>query len=831
VTTVTDTNETFQLAADFVNYTNQNIFLTGKAGTGKTTFLKHIRDSSTKNTAIVAPTGVAAINAGGTTIHSFFQLPFGPFLPGNKAGMGNDTVTDAHSLISRLRLSNDRKAVMQALELLIIDEISMVRCDVLDAIDTVLKHVRSQYGKPFGGVQVVVIGDMFQLPPVVKDNEWALLSPYYASPYFFSSQVITQQPLAYIELNKIYRQTDKSFVAVLNQVRNNELDQDGYELLHSRYQQNFNPVKEEGYITLTTHNNIADDINFKNLNQLFGTAYLYEAEIEGEFYEKAYPADAVLHLKIGAQVMFIKNDTEKTKRYYNGKIGTVEKIEDGKIFIQCKDEASTIEVKKEKWKNIRYSLNKSNNQIEEDELGSFTQYPLKLAWAITIHKSQGLTFEKAIIDAGAAFAPGQVYVALSRCTKLQGIVLKSRITAQSLFTDQRILAFTETKKSEIVQQNLLQQAKKQFQQELILGLFNVNAIESKSGTLLNWIKSHANTFGEAAVQSINEWHQQIIQLQAVGVKFFPVLENYFTNILLPEENEALQKRLIGAAQYFIQELGKLKKSIPQLKSITDSKILAKEYYDKAADLFYAISFKLHLMEGCAAGFFTEKFIENKKQYVKPAFTHTTYAANSNYVKNDIVNIELYRQLKKKRDELCAKSDIPVYMVANGNALEEMSQYLPQTIDELKQISGFGKIKAEKVGKHFIEIIGKYCDEHNLHSLINNKPVKQERKIKSTTSQPEKEDTKALTFNLFNEGKTIQEIARQRALAVGTIEGHLLYFVTEGNIDINKLVSESHQQMITQAINKFGKESTKLLKENLAEEISYGAIRFVLATLK
>ncbi|MBK7885094.1 MAG: AAA family ATPase [Chitinophagaceae bacterium] len=539
-------------------------------------------------------------------------MPFAPFLPVNRGFAANENVTDTHSLISRLRLSSERKAVMQALELLIIDEISMVRCDVLDAIDAVLKHVRNQYNKPFGGVQVLVIGDMYQLPPVVKDDEWNLLSPHYASPYFFNSQVITQQPLVYIELNKIYRQTDKSFVSVLNQVRNNELDQDGYELLHSRYQQNFTPEKDDAYITLTTHNNIADDINFKNLNQLFGTTYLYEAEIEGEFYEKAYPADVALQLKIGAQVMFIKNDTEKIRRYYNGKIGVVEKIEEGKIFIQCKDEPGTIEIKKEKWKNIRYSLNKSNNQIEEDELGSFTQYPLRLAWAITIHKSQGLTFEKAIVDAGAAFAPGQVYVALSRCTTLEGIILKSRITPQSLHTDHRIAAFTETKKSEIIQQNLFEQAKKHYQQELIASMFYFDTIEDKSKILLNWIKEHTVTFGEAAMQSVEAWHQQIKQLQTITAKFFPVLENYFISNLLPEEDEALQKRLIAAIQYFFKELDYLKQSVLQLKTITDSKIVAKEYYDKASDLFFSLSYQLYLMEGCKEGFFADKFLERKR---------------------------------------------------------------------------------------------------------------------------------------------------------------------------------------------------------------------------
>ena len=397
------TNTAFQLASDFVNYTNASLFLTGKAGTGKTTFLKHVKENEVKNTVVVAPTGVAAINAGGTTIHSFFQLPFTPFIPVSTGYGANDTISDKHSLISRLRLTNDRKEVMQKLELLIIDEISMVRCDVLDAIDTVLRHVRSQHTVPFGGVQILLIGDMYQLPPVIKNEEWELLSPYYKSEYFFNSHVIESQQPVYVELNKIYRQNDSAFVQVLNQVRNNEMDQDGYELLHSRYLPDLDPAREENYITLTTHNSKADAINFKALNELTGKVFNFDATIEREFYEKSYPADVNLKLKIGTQVMFLKNDAEKVRRYFNGKIGVVDKIEDDKIFVQCKGEATTIEVRKEKWKNIRYALDKTTNQIEENEIGSFTQFPLRLAWAITIHKSQGLTFEKAIIDAGESF--------------------------------------------------------------------------------------------------------------------------------------------------------------------------------------------------------------------------------------------------------------------------------------------------------------------------------------------------------------------------------------------------------------------------------------------
>ncbi|MFZ1857309.1 MAG: AAA family ATPase, partial [Chitinophagaceae bacterium] len=422
-------NEMFQLAIQLVNQSNRNIFLTGKAGTGKTTFLKYIRENCPKQMAVVAPTGVAAINAGGVTIHSFFQLPLAPFIPETTgAGFQNNgqdsssssAFSNKHSLLSRLRFNSDKKKVLQQLEILVIDEISMVRCDTLDAIDTVLRHIRQRPSERFGGVQLLFIGDMLQLPPVIKEQEWSLLSEYYNGQYFFDSKVLQEDPPVYIEFNKIYRQRDEQFIGLLNQVRNNKLDEDGISLLESRFEPSFRRSKQDGYIVLTTHNNKASEINARELGSLGGRLFSYDAEVQDEFSDRAYPADEVLHLKIGAQVMFIRNDAaEKGKRFFNGKIGTVSNLEVDKIFVKCDDDTE-IEVQREKWENIRYTLNKSTRQLDTDVLGSFTQFPLRLAWAITIHKSQGLTFEKAIIDAGAAFAPGQVYVALSRCTSLEG---------------------------------------------------------------------------------------------------------------------------------------------------------------------------------------------------------------------------------------------------------------------------------------------------------------------------------------------------------------------------------------------------------------------------
>ena len=360
-------NSEFHLAVEFVNKTNRNIFLTGKAGTGKTTFLKYIRKNSPKQMAVVAPTGVAAINAGGVTIHSFFQIPFSPFIPeSNESGIKNE-VTDRQTLLGRLRLTNEKRKVIQELELLIIDEISMVRCDTLDAIDTLLRQVRQKRTEQFGGVQVLFIGDMYQLPPVASEAEWQILSQYYDSPYFFDSRVIREKTPAHIEFTKIYRQSDDRLINLLNQIRNNELNGEGFATLTSRYIPGFKPAKDDGYILLTTHNRKADAINNEQLQNINTHQYESKAIIEGEFPEKAYPAEIGLTLKVGAQVMFLKNDTsDRGKRYYNGKIGVVTKIEDEKVFVQCGDEPCEIEVVREIWKNIRYSVNKNTRKLDED---------------------------------------------------------------------------------------------------------------------------------------------------------------------------------------------------------------------------------------------------------------------------------------------------------------------------------------------------------------------------------------------------------------------------------------------------------------------------------
>lgn len=819
--------DSFQFASDFINYTNASIFLTGKAGTGKTTFLKYCRENSVKNTAVVAPTGVAAMNAGGTTIHSFFQLPFNPFVPDRKGFGAADGANDKHSLISRLRLSNERKEVMQQLELLIIDEISMVRCDVLDAIDTILRHVRSRYTRPFGGLQVLLIGDMYQLPPVVKDEEWQILSPYYKSQYFFNSHVIESLPPVYIELDKIYRQSDASFVNVLNQVRNNEMNKEGLDLLHSRYLPNFKPSKAENYITLTTHNNKADAINFKELNELAGPARNFDALIDGEFYEKSFPADVQLKLKPGAQVMFIKNDIERVRRYFNGKIGIVKKIEDNLILVLCEGSTVPIEVRKEKWRNIKYVVDKVSNLVEENEIGSFTQFPLRLAWAITIHKSQGLTFEKAIIDAGEAFAPGQVYVALSRCTSLSGIILHSRINEHSLHSDSRITSFAKTQKTSDVQLQLLHDAKRLFQTEEIKTIFDFSIILLNAKAVLSYVETQLSAFNGETLPSVEAIFNAITQLELVARKFEPQLYQLLEQQALPENNDPLRQRLIAAANHFIIDMERVKILINKCPAQTGSKTIATDFNKLLLNLYCCVSLKVHLLTGCKEGFIVDNYLAHKRSYIKPLFSANSYTGKSTHTKINSPHPELYTLLRKKRDELCEEKGLAVYMIAGSASLEEMSLYLPNTPEQLSQISGFGAIKTKHFGDAFLYIIRAYCELHNLHSNIEAKPVK----VKRSKNHEKKTDTKTASFNLFKEGKTISQIAEERNMTAGTIEGHLAYFVGMGEININNIIPREKLVLIKSAIEKFGTLGTKEIKENLPDNITYSEIRMVLSSTK
>lgn len=821
-------NPVFTIAVSLVNQSSRNIFLTGKAGTGKTTFLKYIRENCPKQMAVAAPTGVAAINAGGVTIHSFFQLPFAPFVPETRtqhdqAFSGNrEEVVSRHSLLSRLRITKEKIRVLQELELLVIDEVSMVRCDTIDAIDIVLRHIRKRPLDRFGGVQVLFIGDMFQLPPVVKEPEWKLLSDHYSSPYFFDSRVIREEPPVYIEFTKIYRQSDERFIRLLNQVRNNELDPEGMQLLENQVQPAFRRHKRDGYIVLTTHNDKAAEINTHELQSLEGRMFSYKAEIKDEFPETAYPADPVLYLKAGAQVMFIKNDSDRSKRYFNGKIGVVTKLENDKITVQCQHDPDEIEVTPEKWENIHYTVNKTSRAMEEEVLGSFTQYPLRLAWAITIHKSQGLTFEKAIIDAGGAFAAGQVYVALSRCTSLEGMVLKSRIRPGSLFTDERIVRFSQSGAQPARLQSELALAKQNYQEKLLLSIFDFAPAIRAVSELREYLSEHGSSFTSGTAAWADQAAEKLNGVQGTAVRFHSWLQAQFRQPVLPEENVLLQTRTKNGAAHFTREIQAILALLQQSPAVTDSRLHAKAFNERVREIFAELSLKIFLLKDLDTIPDAEAWHKKKRSFILPAFSVNAYAGES-HQHTEGPHPVLYQQLKKLRDAICAKKKLAVYLVASSKTLDEMAAYLPHTPEELEQVSGFGAVKVETYGQPFLDIIIAYSRENGLVSRIAEKSSRPVRKSKAP-----KIDTKAESFRLFKEGNPVAAIADARNLTVQTIESHLAHYVQKGEIGIEELVSREKIALIEPAIRDFTGGSIGPVKERLGSAARFGEIRLVLA---
>ena len=605
---IDDSNFLFDTAARFVHQTNRHLFLTGKAGTGKTTFLKYIRENGFKNMAIVAPTGVAAINAAGVTMHSFFQLPFGPFIPDTRNNWNDNLhVADRHSLFKGIRFSAEKRELLRELELLIIDEVSMLRADMLDAVDVILRHFRLKPNTPFGGIQVLYIGDLYQLPPVINQEEWHILKNYYKSPFFFDAHVIREAPPLFFELKKIYRQSEQDFIDILNNIRNNRVTQEDLAILHKHYRPGFRPSKDDHYITLTTHNVKADAINRKALNDLPGNSITYEGKIQGDFSDRSLPADRILHLKPGAQVMFIRNDKGGNRRFFNGKIATVSRLGSDNVYVTFPGESAELEVEKETWQNIRYTFNAKKNTIEEDELGTFTQYPLRLAWAITIHKSQGLTFDKAIIDAGESFAAGQVYVALSRLSRLEGLILYSRIYPESISTDERIVAFTMQEKQQDELTQILHEDERLFIQQLLLNAFEWNKLKAHFRNHLESYEDRTIPDKIAATQWAKNLYQVIEAEQEVALKFVKQLQQLIS-YTSAEGYLRLYERMKAASDYFCNRLSTIKAMIQDhireyqpkkriKKYIEDCRGLNNQLLRKQEELHRAVKIAQGLYEG------------------------------------------------------------------------------------------------------------------------------------------------------------------------------------------------------------------------------------------
>lgn len=548
--TIDSNNEIFDLAYAFVAQTNASLFLTGKAGTGKTTFLRYVREHVAKNMMVVAPTGVAAINAGGVTLHSFFQLPMGTYVSDLPQGFHrNEQAVNRHHLIKNLRINGQKRDLMRQLELLIIDEVSMLRSDKLDAIDEILRHVRKNQD-PFGGVQMIYIGDLQQLPPVVTNEEQELMDTHYDSPFFFDARVLQKHPPVFIELKKIYRQQEQQFIDLLNRVRHHTMTDNDFTLLNSRYKPAYLGT-DHGVITLTSHNQKAIAINERALMDLPGKMHVFKGQIKGDFNERQLPTDIELHLKEGAQVMFVKNDSTPEKRWFNGKIVRVESITDDGVLVGDEATGWQVLVTQECWQQIRYELNETDGRITEKVIGEFIQYPLKLAWAITIHKSQGLTFDKLVLDAGESFAAGQVYVALSRCTSLEGLTLQSKIAPSSIHRDERIARFQLQELSLEQLRKLLGQAKHQAQLDAIDRMFSCASILQQGDVILQSFQEELAWPNPERVEAIhNQWVGVLHDLQDTIEKFKLQRDRLIMQANQTGDNALLNDRLQKALLYF-----------------------------------------------------------------------------------------------------------------------------------------------------------------------------------------------------------------------------------------------------------------------------------------
>lgn len=738
-----------ELAAKFINYTSRHIFLTGKAGTGKTTFLRNLIELTHKKAVIVAPTGIAAINAAGVTIHSLFQLPFGTYLPKQPAVEPvNQQYNTPRSIVRHLQMNTTKRRIFQDLELLIIDEVSMLRADLLDAIDMVLRYIRRNNAS-FGGVQVLFIGDLHQLPPVVKSNEWQLLGEFYKSVYFFDAHALYHNPPVYIELEKIYRQADSVFIDLLNNLRNNEITAENITLLEKYYKAGFEPAKNDKYITLTTHNQRADTLNKKSLEELGGKSYFFKATVEDEFSENSYPAEHLLELKLGAQIMFIKNDQSGDRRYFNGKIATVIRLGEDGIEVETEGEREKIILEKFTWKNIRYSNHKVTNEIEEEVIGKFIQYPIKLAWAITVHKSQGLTFDKAIIDIGNAFAPGQIYVALSRLRSLDGLVLTSQISRTGIRQDQNVALFSKNKQQEEELKEQITQESQVFLKSYLITCFDLTPLDNY---VYEHVHSYSKDINKSAKQKHVKWAQLLLrdlsEIKANANKFLAQLQR-LCNDQSTDGLANLLVRTTAAENYFNPLILDLSKRIFERMELVKQ--------DKQVTAFLT---ELLEMESL--------FYEQFKKIRKATGLLQATINGTDFTKTDVGSL-----LNQKEREAQMKS---VYA-------------MPNKLDFT---------------------------------------AKKERPKKTAAPKAPKEDTKVVSLELFLKGKTIVEIAEERKMVIGTIEGHLAHYVALQEISAKDILGRKKLDNILEAIRELKTMSLAPIRDHLGKSFTFGEIKIGIA---
>lgn len=713
-------NKAAQLARQIIETTQVHLFLTGKAGTGKTTFLRRLREDSPKRMVVLAPTGIAAINAGGVTIHSFFQLPFAPYVP-----------TAGYDRSKAFAMRPEKLRIIRSMDLLVIDEVSMVRPDLLDAVDEALRRYRRNQ-LPFGGVQLLLIGDLQQLAPVVKEEEWQLLRPHYDTPYFFSSQALRRTHYITIVLEKVYRQTDSHFLGILNQIREGHPSAEALQLLGQRYRPGFEPKEEDGYIRLTTHNAQANQINARELARIAAPSYAYRAKVAGKFPDYSYPTEELLELKQGAQIMFLKNDPNKA--YYNGMIGRIEQISAQGFSVRPQaDSSRLIEVRPEVWTNARYALNEQTKEIEEVVDGTFEQYPVRLAWAITIHKSQGLTFDRVVIDAAAAFAHGQTYVALSRCRTLEGIVLSSPISAAAVIADRSVEQFTQQVKEEKVDESSLHSMQLAYGLQLLTDLFNFEKERIALATVARVFEEHiVKLYPETTRKVVDALRSFDLEVMGVSSRFHLQCRQLLEKSAHAEVSPELQERIDKAASYFGGKLDVLAKVARESLVEVDNKEVAKRLKAALDELLQAAEFHNNLlfkmqMEGFSTSNYlkaraklflaqedknnpsSKKPTKQKKQKEAKAKAKEEKYALPAEVKHPVLYYRLQEWRRKKALEL----KVAAFMVLHNKVLLSICAYLPTTAEELLRIPSLGRRSIDKYGADILQLVAGYKKEKHI----------------------------------------------------------------------------------------------------------------------
>ncbi len=692
----------YDLAYEYVLHTNRSIFLTGKAGTGKTTLLRRLQHDCPKQLMVCAPTGVAAINAEGVTIHSLFQLPPQLFLPTSQA---------RRKLFAEMQMRRPKQRLLANLELLVIDEVSMVRADLLDTIDAVLRHFKHRANIPFGGVQVLFIGDLYQLSPVAREDEWNYLRPYYAGAFFFQARVFQEITPVYIELDHVFRQSNVQFIDLLNEVRNNCLTPASFDLLNSRYQPDYQP--KEGapfHIVLSTHNRKVDAINTRELEALEGKEFAFHATVKGTFPESQYPMDETLVLKKGARVMFIRTDSSQEKAYYNGKLGVVAEVDDDHIWVECEEadgKTQRLAVHTETWENIHYASKTNTDTIEPEVVGTLTHIPLRLAWAVTIHKAQGLTFDYVVIDAADAFAAGQVYVALSRCRSLEGIVLLSKIPESALTNAREVLTFTASQPDLATTEHALQPSERTYFLQILSGLYDfhdaivrVDSLQRLVSGSTSFNQETANSFLNAIAATLNGWEQTAAAFQ-----------RQLQQIFQPEQVDGafLAQRLQAATAYYAPKMEQLGKDIAASPVYADDKNDAKAYEEVIEELFVDLQRQRFVMQRVADAPSLETYFAARQAFTMPTVHISAKGEQHADTSSETKHPVLLKRLFALRRTLAAaqgKEDAS-YLIAQTKLLVNISNALPQTKKELLAVKGMGQKKYEQMGTQVLAVVKRY----------------------------------------------------------------------------------------------------------------------------